>query len=104
MDVSLLQYPAKSHRKQISLPTYSNELAEILGIVLGDGGINNDWQLVISLNYIKDQEYALYIKSNCQRIYIYNQQGVIKYLNIFGSSNPRIINKYLEWKNVQKDI
>ncbi len=36
-------------------------LAEFMGIVFGDGGINNDWQLVISLNSLTDREYSDYI-------------------------------------------
>ena len=36
-------------------------LAEFMGIIFGDGGINNDWQLVISLNSLTDREYSDYI-------------------------------------------
>ena len=58
-----LAYPKKSHRKLVRLPRESKALAEIFGIMLGDGGINNDWQATISLNSIKDKEYAIYIIS-----------------------------------------
>ncbi len=60
MLVSALKYPRKSHRKLITLPDESRELAELMGIVFGDGGINNPWQLVISLNSIKDMVYSKY--------------------------------------------
>lgn len=61
MEVSLLRYPKKSHRKSITIPKDSSKLAELLGIVFGDGGINNEWQLVISLNSILDADYSQYI-------------------------------------------
>lgn len=61
MSSALLKYPQKSHRKIIRIPSESIELAELMGIIAGDGGINNDWQLVISLNSIKDLEYAKYV-------------------------------------------
>lgn len=61
MDYSLLKFPRKSHRKIINIPRESKELAELFGIIFGDGGINNDWQLVISLNSNSDFEYSYYI-------------------------------------------
>lgn len=60
MDCSLLNYHRKSHRKVVSTPKKSKELAELLGIIFGDGGIT-DWQLVISLNSDSDAEYSEYI-------------------------------------------
>lgn len=59
----MLKYPLKSHRKSIAIPEDSEKLAELFGIIFGDGGINNDWQLVISLNSEKDQEYSVYISN-----------------------------------------
>lgn len=61
MELNLLRYPKKSHRKIIKIPSESTELAELMGIIAGDGGINNEWQLVISLNSIKDLKYSRYI-------------------------------------------
>ncbi len=63
MEVSSLKFPNKSHRKPILFPSESEELAELIGIIFGDGGINNNWQLVISLNAISDYLYASYISS-----------------------------------------
>lgn len=57
-----LQYPNKSHRKPITIPKESEKLAELMGIIMGDGGINNPWQLVVSLNSEKDNDYAHYVK------------------------------------------
>lgn len=223
MDLNLLKYPKKSHRKAIKLPNENSELAEFLGVEFGDGGINNKWQVVISLNSEKDVVYSnylqrltkklfnldtvirkrsnqknimvvmsstslvdflitkgavrgdkivqnidipLWIKGNLEherafvkglmdtdgclfihkhnikertyhnigfcltsfskkliisvaeilkkfdinphisdkgrRIYLYNEKAVSKYLSIFGSSNPRIINKFEEWKNMER--
>jgi hypothetical protein len=59
--LSHLTYPNKSHRKQIIIPQDSIELAEFFGIMIGDGGINNDWQINISLNSISDRNYADYV-------------------------------------------
>lgn len=69
MDSAHLRYPKKSHRKAIVLPIESEELAELLGIIAGDGGINNDWQLVISLNSLIDQGYAEYIAKSVANLF-----------------------------------
>ncbi len=218
--MSELKYPRKSHRKTIRIPEESKDLAEFLGIEMGDGGINNSWQVVITLNSIKDKEYSEYvsllinklfniqvtsrkrstrnalllvtssttlveylvkmgavkgnkvqqhidipkwisgkpeyekpfvrglvdtdgclyihnhliqgkkyrnigfcftsfskkltitvaniltrykikaqIEDNGRRLYIYNQKGIKRYLEVFGSSNPRILKKYDEWRD-----
>lgn len=54
------RYPKVVKRKEIEIPTYSNLLAEFVGILLGDGGITNH-QVTVSLNYTEDAEYILYI-------------------------------------------
>lgn len=69
MDASLLRYPNKSHRKIIQIPNEDIDLAELMGIIAGDGGINNNWQLVISLNSIKDLNYSSYIISLIERLF-----------------------------------
>ncbi|MDO8509624.1 MAG: LAGLIDADG family homing endonuclease [bacterium] len=56
-----LSYPKKSHRKVVNFPNESAKLAELMGIVAGDGGINNKWQLVISLNSDLDKHYSVFI-------------------------------------------
>ena len=53
----------KSHRKIISIPAESAKLAELMGIIHGDGGINNPWQLVITVNSILDSEYAVFVSN-----------------------------------------
>lgn len=57
-----LKYPEKSHRKLVRIPRKSKELAEFIGIMLGDGGINNPWQANISMNSIADATYARYVE------------------------------------------
>lgn len=67
--VTELTYPKKSHRKKVVLPKYSASLAEFFGIMLGDGGINNPWQANITLNVVKDKEYASYISKLCDELF-----------------------------------
>ncbi len=38
------------------------------------------------------------LHKNRRYVYIYNKAGVEKYLELFGSSNPRIINEYNNWR------
>ncbi len=61
--------PAKSHRKPVKVPGESPELAEFFGILLGDGGINNDWQVNIALNSIADATYAKYVTRLCETLF-----------------------------------
>lgn len=58
MKASALTYPKKSHRKELILPDENINLAELLGIIAGDGGISSDWQLRIYLNSISDKKYS----------------------------------------------
>lgn len=45
-----------------------------------------------------------YITDKERRIYLYNQKSVSEYLSIFGSSNPRILGKFDEWKSQKGGI
>ena len=56
-----LTYPNKSHRKEIIKARPSPNLAEYLGVLAGDGSIQNAWQVTISLNATKDLAYATYL-------------------------------------------
>ncbi|MEK7140843.1 MAG: hypothetical protein AAB815_03600 [Patescibacteria group bacterium] len=69
VDIHTLKYPKKSHRKKVTLPKYSVYLAEFFGIMLGDGGINNPWQANITLNAVKDDEYAKYVFGLCKKLF-----------------------------------
>lgn len=53
-------YPNCLLRKNFSFPQKSNELAELVGIILGDGGITG-WQLKIYLNKETEPEYVEYV-------------------------------------------
>lgn len=69
MEEAVLKYPLKSHRKVVALPDESKELAEMLGIVYGDGGIGNPWQVVISLNSIADAEYSICVVNLVKKLF-----------------------------------
>jgi len=55
-------------RKEIHNPGYSLELAEFIGIMLGDGGLTN-YQLNITLNSQTDKEYLVYVKSLLEELF-----------------------------------
>ena len=67
--ISSLRYPKKSHRKVVTLPEPSVELAEFFGIMMGDGGIGSPWQAVISLNAIADKSYAEFVARLCKKLF-----------------------------------
>ncbi len=56
-------------RKNILIPRDTLDLAEFFGIVLGDGGINNDYQVVITLNKENDREYVYFIRSLIKKLF-----------------------------------
>lgn len=47
--------------KKVSIPSYSEELAELVGIMLGDGGMSRV-QISVTLGYTTDKEYVPYIR------------------------------------------
>lgn len=49
-------------------PIYSEELAEFVGIVLGDGGIS-DRQITITLHRIDDKEYAQFVAETIEKLF-----------------------------------
>lgn len=54
--------------KSINKPNFSEELAEFVGITLGDGGITNR-QLTITLNYIDDKKYGKFVASLMRKLF-----------------------------------
>lgn len=56
-------------RKKISKPRNSAELAELCGILLGDGGINSNNQAVISLHKEHDRKYAEIIRQSAKSLF-----------------------------------
>lgn len=65
VNILALKYPKRSHRKPVTIPKQSAQLAEFFGIMLGDGGINNAWQANITLNAIADKDYAKHVVQLC---------------------------------------
>jgi len=60
-------------RTPMNLPVYSSELAEFIGIMLGDGYIKtNKTQLGISLNSETDYAYALYVQGLIKELFNLN--------------------------------
>ncbi|MEK7611726.1 MAG: LAGLIDADG family homing endonuclease [Patescibacteria group bacterium] len=67
--ITSLTYPKKSHRKLVVLPLPSQKFAEFIGIMLGDGGINNPWQATITVNAVSDRAYSQYIAALCLKLF-----------------------------------
>lgn len=55
-------------RKVISKPKFSVDLAEFVGIVLGDGGLTKN-QLTISLNRETDKDYIVYVENLTKKLF-----------------------------------
>jgi len=55
-------------RKDIHKPKKSNKLAELFGIILGDGGIT-DGQMTITLNRKKDKEYVFHVFKLIEKLF-----------------------------------
>lgn len=55
----------------ISMPQKSIELAEFIGIILGDGGITKK-QVTITIHKINDKRYAEYIKKLIKKLFLIN--------------------------------
>lgn len=47
-------------RKTITIPTRNEDLAEFVGIMIGDGGISN-YSVTVSLNSVTDAKYSLFV-------------------------------------------
>ncbi|MFZ6035181.1 MAG: LAGLIDADG family homing endonuclease [Patescibacteria group bacterium] len=54
--------------KRIRKPLLSEELAELIGILIGDGGITK-YQVTVSLNYFKDDVYSEFVKNLFQKVF-----------------------------------
>ncbi len=63
-----MRYPNKSHRHAVTLPSPSVELAEFIGIMLGDGGLSR-YQVSISLNQESDSEFSEFVCSLIQELF-----------------------------------
>ena len=69
-EINTLRHPKNSHRKLVTLPKYSEALAEFFGIMMGDGGINNPWQANITLNSEADAMYVKHVFRLCKSLFV----------------------------------
>lgn len=56
-------------RKTIKYPPESSLLAEFIGIMLGDGGVRNDYQIAVSFNGEEDRAYAARIQRMVKKLF-----------------------------------
>lgn len=59
---------SKKFTKSISVPEKSEDLAEFIGIMLGDGGMTR-FQLTVTLHLIDDLEFSNYVKNQIERLF-----------------------------------
>lgn len=62
-------YQQCSIRKKIKQPRNSAELAELVGIILGDGGINSDYQIIVTLHRENDRKYAKFVYQLAKKLF-----------------------------------
>jgi len=55
-------------RKDINKPVKSKELAEFVGVILGDGGISN-YQVTVTLHAVDDKKYGIFVASLIKRLF-----------------------------------
>ena len=56
-------------RKEICYPSRSPELAELIGIILGDGGVRSKHQFMVTFNYQTDFKHAEYVRNIIKRLF-----------------------------------
>jgi len=56
-------------RKEIKYPDRSVELAELIGVILGDGGLPGNHQITITFNNKTDREYSLYLRGLLKKLF-----------------------------------
>jgi DNA-binding transcriptional regulator WhiA len=59
-------------RKEINYPRRSVELAELVGVILGDGGLPGNHQLTISFNKKTDKEYLIFLGKILKKLFSVN--------------------------------
>lgn len=81
-------------KKKVNLPKFSKELAEFVGIMLGDGGISK-YQTTITLNKIDDSLYIIYVRNLIKNLFGVTASCVLikntKALNIIVSRRDLVI-------------
>lgn len=56
-------------RKEIKYPARCVELAELIGIILGDGGLSGNHQLTVSFNSKTDKEYSVFLGKILRKLF-----------------------------------
>ncbi len=56
-------------RKEIKNPGRCVELAELIGVILGDGGLPGNHQLMISFNSKTDKEYSVFLGNILKKLF-----------------------------------
>lgn len=56
-------------RKKILEPHNTPEFAELIGIILGDGGINSNYQVVITLHKENDKKYITFVCNLIKKLF-----------------------------------
>ncbi|MEK6567704.1 MAG: LAGLIDADG family homing endonuclease, partial [Candidatus Omnitrophota bacterium] len=56
-------------RKEINYPKRCVDLAELIGVILGDGGLSGNHQLVISFNGKTDKEYSVFLGKILRKLF-----------------------------------
>lgn len=59
-------------RKEIKYPARCVELAELIGVILGDGGLSGNHQLTISFNSKTDKRYSVFLGKILKRLFSIN--------------------------------
>jgi len=57
-------------RKEIRYPSKCAELAELIGVILGDGGLAGNHQLTISFNINTDKEYSIFLGKILRKLFL----------------------------------
>ncbi len=70
--------------KKMRYPALSPLLAEFVGVLLGDGGIRNTFQVTISFDQSKDQEYVKWLQCTITRLFGLNSSLALKKDNFGG--------------------
>lgn len=58
------------NRKKIKYPSRCVELAELIGVILGDGGLSGSYQLTISFNCKTDKEYSEFLGKILRKLFL----------------------------------
>lgn len=72
-------------RNSIYTPVYSEDLAELTGIMIGDGGIT-DYQVCVALSLLVDLDYSTYVVSLFHRLF-----GITPHVTDRDTSNCRTL-------------